>query len=678
MRNDGLLLAGIALVSGVFAALLWSGILGERGSTALDDWGELVAPAIACVACTRTARLGGGRTRAAWALLAGAMALWVASQFAWTWIETVLGRTVPTPSIADLGYLAAIPLEIAAVLTFPSTPARAAAVLRTLLDGVLIAASLLVISAVLVLQPVFTALSASHPERAAYLAYPVGDVAVCAAIFLILSRARHGLRLSLALLGAGFVLVAVSDSAYAYGSTTGQFDTGSWLDTGWLTGYLLVALAAAVGARTSRAQPAEEPESLLQAAVPYATAMVAVIVAAIYFLRGGAGTPAIRASALGLIAVAAAGLALHRIDLLQMLRRSRATETALADTQGILGKLLESAPVAMLSVDPEGRIRLYRGHVLDRFTRQDGVVEGQSVPELLGEFPDAVATIKKAMGGSTGTVTLGSQPDEIELLCTPVFRPGGRVESVSVIALDVTAQRSLQRVVAENDAKSRLLQTVSHELRTPLNSILGFAQLLAVESTGPLNEKQLRYLNHVETSGRHLLRLINEILDLSKLASGGALDVQVGTVDAAEAVESAVKEVQPLASGRAFEVSAVRSYELAVRADPTRLGQILINLLSNAIQTTDHTGHITAACRRDGDSVLITVADDGPGIAAPDVDHVFDEHARVNGGRGLAIAGTGLGLSVSRRLAELMNGTLTVQSELGHGSTYSLRLPAPD
>jgi signal transduction histidine kinase len=193
--------------------------------------------------------------------------------------------------------------------------------------------------------------------------------------------------------------------------------------------------------------------------------------------------------------------------------------------------------------------------------------------------------------------------------------------------------------------------------------------------TGPLNEKQARYLGHVTSGGRHILHLVNGILDFSKLAAGGTLDVQLSAVDAEAAVVDAIEKVRPLAGHRVLMEITERGPDYAVVADPVRLDQILLNLLSNALKSTDESGCVTLNALRTGDWVAITVTDDGVGIATADLERIFDEYIQVEGGRA-ASDGTGLGLPVSRRLAELMNGTLTVESELGRGSTFRLNLPA--
>jgi len=658
-----------------FAWLLWTGILGRSASVALDDLAQTAAALVAAGFAARAAFRSKGRVRGGWALLGAAMLAWGMGQAIWSVEEVFLHISIPSPSISDIGYLAAIPLEVAAVLTFPVIAGRMSALLRTLLDGLLIATSLFLISLVVVLQHVIQVSDGSNLGLALNLAYPVGDVATCGVVFLALSRAGRGLRLPMAILGAAFAVIALSDSFFAYSTAAGFYASGAWPDTGWVLGYVLVAIAAGVSDQVTDEPAADVPESNIQAAVPYLVLVLTIGVAAFNIARGGPTNFGIRWTCIVIASIAAAGLFVHRADLLRLLRRSMTTEAVLARNEEILTRLLESAPAALFSVGIDGRILLHRGRVFLGLVDAGGNLEGRQVRDLLKEFPPALAIVEKALVGEGGTVTVESWPNQVELVCSPVFGIDGSLESVSGIAIDVTAQRSLYRAMAESEAKSRLLATISHELRTPLNVVLGFTDLMSLPQTGPLNEKQARYLGHVSSGGRHILHLVNGILDFSKLAAGGTLDVQLSAVDAAAAVLDAVEKVRPLAGQRRLVVATRPGPDYAVIADPVRLDQILLNLLSNAIKSTEGTGQVTLNAQRAGDWVAITVTDDGVGIAEADLDRIFDEYIQVEGGRA-ASDGTGLGLPVSRRLAELMKGTLTVASELGRGSVFRLNLPA--
>jgi|SRR5579875_225077 len=246
---------------------------------------------------------------------------------------------------------------------------------------------------------------------------------------------------------------------------------------------------------------------------------------------------------------------------------------------------------------------------------------------------------------------------------------------------DVTERRRVQEAIlqAKEEAertskfKDRFLSTMSHELRTPLNAVLGFSELLRDERYGPLNERQQRYLSHIHTGGRHLLTLINDILDLSKIEAGH-LQLAIESVPLSTAFGEVVDSLRPLADKKS-QLLVQQSSELSVRADATRLRQVLMNLLGNAIKFTPEGGKIELAARSLGDSVCLEVRDSGPGIPPEEQERIFEAFYRVHHGN-KAPEGTGLGLAITRRLVELHGGKLGLESRLGTGSCFFFALPA--
>ena len=233
-----------------------------------------------------------------------------------------------------------------------------------------------------------------------------------------------------------------------------------------------------------------------------------------------------------------------------------------------------------------------------------------------------------------------------------------------------------------NHAKSDFLAKMSHELRTPLNSIIGFSDVLLEQSAGPLTAKQQRFVENVVTSGRQLLTLINDILDLSKVEAG-RMELSITRVNPAGAVDEVLASLQPQASRKRHALhSEVPSDLPLVRADAVRLKQILVNLVGNAIKYTPADGSIVvravAAPPRARVGVRLEVTDTGIGIAAADLERVFDEFEQVGGAYGRAQEGTGLGLALARRLVMLHGGTIGVRSVEGAGSTFYFTLPTVD
>ena len=240
---------------------------------------------------------------------------------------------------------------------------------------------------------------------------------------------------------------------------------------------------------------------------------------------------------------------------------------------------------------------------------------------------------------------------------------------------------------AASQAKSEFLAIMSHELRTPLNAVLGYTDLLQLGVAGTLSDEQRQQLRRISASGRHLLSLVNEVLDLARIESG-RLNVDRRPIRAAEVADAAVVMIQPQAEARGLTLSRTETESTPVcLGDADRVRQILVNLLGNAVKFTPVAGTVTvdigvaeaaepsARVRGDGPWVFFRVTDTGPGIAAEQHEQIFAPFVQAQSGRTRRKDGTGLGLTISRRLARLMNGDVTVHSALGSGAVFTLWLP---
>ncbi|CAN5700305.1 hypothetical protein BH23GEM10_BH23GEM10_03370 [soil metagenome] len=233
-----------------------------------------------------------------------------------------------------------------------------------------------------------------------------------------------------------------------------------------------------------------------------------------------------------------------------------------------------------------------------------------------------------------------------------------------------------QQLREATKAKDQFMAVMSHELRTPINAIMGYSDLLDLGVKGPLNDDQRGMLTRVRETSRHLLGLINEVLDLAKIGAG-RMDLVLTELEVGSIVDRAAQQVQPLASSKGLSLdvhAASEDQPVLVRADETRLTQIIVNLLSNAVKFTAE-GGVTIACDDDGSNVTIRVADTGPGIPHDQAERIFEEFYQVEGGLSRASGGTGLGLSIARRFARLMDGDIRVESEVDRGSTFIVTLP---
>jgi signal transduction histidine kinase len=226
-------------------------------------------------------------------------------------------------------------------------------------------------------------------------------------------------------------------------------------------------------------------------------------------------------------------------------------------------------------------------------------------------------------------------------------------------------------------AKDRFLAVMSHELRTPLNAVIGYADLLDLQIKGPLNDAQAQMVRRVIETARHLLALIDEVLDLAKVGAGH-VELKPEPVDLDELLGTALDQVAPLANAKGLSLTHERNGSAPVTAvaDRTRLTQVILNLLSNAVKFTDR-GHVTVRARRNGgEQVELAVRDTGRGIRADLQERIFEEFYQVEDGLTRSAGGTGLGLAIARRYARLMGGDLTVESEPGRGSEFVVSLPA--
>jgi hypothetical protein len=242
--------------------------------------------------------------------------------------------------------------------------------------------------------------------------------------------------------------------------------------------------------------------------------------------------------------------------------------------------------------------------------------------------------------------------------------------------IERTAQlaAAVEKAQAADQIKSAFLATMSHELRTPLNSIIGFTGILLQHLAGPLNAEQDKQLHMVYNSAKHLLDLINDVLDISKIEAQ-QLNVVHETFNLRDCVEKVVKSSQPLADKKGIELSAAMAPEIRlIKSDRRRVEQILLNLISNAVKFTEQ-GFVRLNCVGHENKIIIAVQDSGIGIKAEDMDILFNAFRQIESGITRKYDGTGLGLAISRKLANLLGGEITVESVWGQGSTFSLILP---
>jgi PAS domain S-box-containing protein len=372
---------------------------------------------------------------------------------------------------------------------------------------------------------------------------------------------------------------------------------------------------------------------------------------------------------------------------IKVLRDAKLMETRFRD-------LLESTPDGIVMANPTGHVVIANSQAERLFGYEAGELRGRSVDTLLPErYRKAhvghrsnyfLQPRKRAMG--SGLDLAGLRKDGSEFPIEISLSPLRTEESAFVMSAirDISERKRFEKALQEknqelasaNQAKDSFLAGMSHELRTPLNAIIGFTGTLLMKLPGPLNDEQQKQLRTVQSSARHLLALINDLLDVSKIEAG-KVELTFEAVDCAAVLDEVAAALRPQALDKGVAFRVHHDLSVLVSTDRRALSQIIFNLAGNAIKFTEHGSvdlslHCTTVEGKQRTEVRIQ--DSGIGIPVADQDKLFGAFTRVNSARPNAPEGTGLGLHLSQKLAELLGGKIVFESESGKGSTFSLIL----
>lgn len=370
----------------------------------------------------------------------------------------------------------------------------------------------------------------------------------------------------------------------------------------------------------------------------------------------------------------------------------------------MLSSILTAAPDAIIAVDERFRIRVFTPAAEKMFQRNAETMIGGPLdlllppsaraghPARMSEFAESSDTERqmsdwwvirgvRANGeGFPAMIQIAKTRFEGKQLMTAILRDMTEVERANdeLVKLADERTRQAERAEAANHAKTMFLATMSHELRTPLNAIIGFSDIAVRELFGPIgNDRYKDYLRSIKSSGENLLAIIDDVLDISKVEVG-AYRFESERFDVCELLLSAARQLMPLIEIKGLVFRSELPAQLHVHADPRATRQVAINLLSNSIKFTGQGGMIVVSARQAdaGAAVAFSVRDTGRGIAPDDLARVGRPFVQVGDAYRSEVKGTGLGLAISRTFCAGMGGSLQIESELGRGTTVTVKLPA--
>lgn len=682
--------AVVALVLGIaFTAWIGFHIGGDHSVTVVDDIGEAVAALIAAASCGYASFRATARMRVAWGLLAASALSWGIGEVIWSVIEVGLGQPVPFPSAADAGYLAAIPLVVGGVLTFPSAPSRLATRAQALLDGTIVALSLIFVSWAFGLSSVYQAYGSDLAKDVIGAAYPVGDIIVIAALLLAMRRATPQQRGTMALLLGGLAAAAVADSSFAYLTASGVYTAiGNVTDAGWVIGYFMIALAPFWPAPFVEKVAKEGPADLWQMSVPWLSVLAAAIVVLATAAQGRGLDQFLTAvgGGIGVLLVLSMVL-LHRDSLTLLGVRDRAEEQ-LQQRTNLLNDVITHAPLGVIRVGRDLRVieanprmgtllhapsQIMVGSLVADFLPPEEVVRlielFRPLDQAQVDFIEGDSPVKRADGSDVW----------LHWTVTAVRNRRGQMDYYLAMFEDITAKHEAEETAAANLAglerlnqlKNEFVSMVSHEFRTALVGIQGFSEILMEESTGQDEVKSLA--GDIFNDAQRLNRMITEMLDLDRMEAG-KIRLAPRPVDVNGLVRDVVERAQASSDEHAIRAELDEALPI-ITADPDRIVQVVSNLLSNAVKYSPDGGEVLVSTAIQDGSVRVAVTDHGVGIAPENMSKVFGRYERFESNRTSKVVGTGLGLAICRQIIELHGGRIWVDSRVGAGSTFQFTVP---
>ena len=687
--------ARFAVAAGAGALALWAvaawvglRIGGETSAETVDDVSAALVALVAALSCGLAARQSEGRRRVAWSLLAASALTWGIGAAMTALHEVVLGGPPPVPSIADAAYVAAYPLAVAAVMIVPTAPSSTSTRGRAFIDAGIIASALVFMGLAFGLGTVYRSTTQSTLAVWITLARPFGDIVVLTVLIPAVLRGTARRRGRLVLLLAGFATIAFSDAAYAVltASNTPHAQV-ELFDIGWVSGFILIALAPLWPLRAQTGAIEDQPTSLLVVAVPL---LSLVLVATTTLVVTGSGHKmdtwiSIPGAALGIL-LTVSQLLTHR-DSVGLLTKSRRTEAQLQERTAFLNQVIGHAPAGLARISRELRITDPNPRLCTLFRAPSRVIVGSSLSDYV-----TVADVSKvfdripAVSNEIETVEADSEAVRadgsklwVHWSVTPVRNQRGTIEYFLGMFEDITSDHEAETTAMANLAslerlnklKSEFVTMVSHEFRTALTGIQGYSEVMRDDAVTPDEVKE--FASDINTDAVRLSRMITEMLDLDRMEAG-RMKLNLGPVDINALLSDAAGRARVASSKHVVTVQLGAAIPLLV-GDSDRLFQVVTNLLSNAVKYSPAGGEIVLSSSLEAGSVRVSVRDHGSGIPAGFIDRIFGRYERYEGNPKNSVIGTGLGLAIARQIVEMHKGRIWVESTLGSGSEFLFTIP---
>ena len=650
-------------------------------STSVDDVSEGLAAWVAAAACLWAARRAAtARTRRAWVLMGLSALSWGTGEAIWTVYEVGMGIAVPFPSLADAGFLAAVPLALIAVVLFWRPGRGFFSARRLVLDALIVLLALLFTAWAAGLRDVWQDTDDPLFERFIDLAYPVGDILIGTVLILGIRRATHSQQGRMLLLLAGLAGNALADSAFAYLTAIGNYTLhGSVLDTGWVVGYLVIALAAIWPAPQLDARSEPSPYDAWQLGLPWIAVLGAAASAVVLAVTGHTLDLFLTALAGVGAALLAASMVLAQVDSLSALRVSRRSEATLAE-------VIENAPVGILRADTKFRVvganqalgtllgldpASMLGLTFDRYISHDAQAEacaklagiaGGALETATGELPLLRRDGSKVWARWTATAVRNSFGQTDYLLIT--------VENVDARhQAEAAASESLATLERLNTVKTEFLQNVSHEFKTALMGIQGFSEFMRDADQLDVSDARA-FAADIYRDAERLDRMVNEMLALDTLEKSRDA-IRVERVDLDAVIRHEVDASRHAVHGNTVLLQ-IQPDLPAVAGDAGKLSEVVHALMENAIKRSPEGGQITVQATANGSGVEVSFEDEGVGAQSEYDNRLFGDEDLYAKSPIRKVVGTGLAMGIARQVIEMHGGRFWVN---GGGAEFHFSVP---